>query len=87
MEFIIKNLGRIFSGVTIAVILFFVIKFWENIKKFVIEVKGELAKVSWSTRAEVKGATIVVISITFIMAVYIGVVDVVLSRLLSLVFR
>jgi preprotein translocase subunit SecE len=54
---------------------------------FLGEVKTELGKVSWSTRQEIMGATVVVISITAILAVFIGVVDMFLSKILSMVFK
>lgn len=54
---------------------------------FLKEVKVELTKVSWSTREELIGATGVVIVITAIMAVFIGTVDVLLSKILSVVFK
>jgi preprotein translocase subunit SecE len=54
---------------------------------FLKEVKSELTKVTWSTRQEVIGATAVVIVITAIMALYIFVADVVLSRFLNMMFR
>lgn len=54
---------------------------------FLREVKVELGKVSWSTREELIGATLVVIVITAIMAVFIGVIDVILSKALSIVFK
>lgn len=54
---------------------------------FLKEVKVELGKVAWSTREEIMGSTIVVIVITAILAVYIGLVDVVLGKFLSVVFK
>lgn len=54
---------------------------------FLKEAKLELGKVSWSTREELLGATTVVIVVTFIMAAYIGVVDLFLSKVLSVVFK
>ena len=54
---------------------------------FLKEVRSELTKVSWSTRQEVLGATGVVIVVTAIMALYIFVVDVALSRFLNVMFR
>jgi preprotein translocase subunit SecE len=54
---------------------------------FLREVKLELSKVSWSTREELIGATIVVILVTALLAIYIGSVDALLSKALSLVFR
>jgi len=47
----------------------------------------QLTKVSWPTKDELLGATAVVIVITVITAVFIGVVDLVFSRLLRWVFR
>jgi preprotein translocase subunit SecE len=55
--------------------------------KFIGEVRGELHKVNWSTRQEVLSSTLVVIASTFLVAVFIGVVDLVFSKILSVVFR
>ena len=57
----------------------------QKTKKFLGEVKVELSKVSWSTRKELMGATIVVITSTILLAIYIGIVDLILSKFLSLV--
>jgi preprotein translocase subunit SecE len=54
---------------------------------FLNEVKVELTKVSWSTRKELVGSTIVVIIITLIMGLFIGLLDLVLSQGLSLLFK
>jgi len=54
---------------------------------FISEVRQELSKVSWSTRQEIMSATLVVITITAILAVFIGVVDLALSKILSVVFK
>ena len=54
---------------------------------FLKEVKVELGKVAWSTREELMGSTIVVIVITAIVTAYIGLVDVVLGKFLSVVFK
>lgn len=58
-----------------------------KIKNFFTEVKVELGKVSWSTRQELIGATTVVIVITLIMTVYIGIVDLAFSRLLTILIK
>ena len=55
--------------------------------KFLKEVRGELAKVSWSTRQELRDSTVVVITITGILGLFIGVIDILLSKLLTLLFR
>ena len=54
---------------------------------FLNEVKVELSKVSWSTRQELVGSTIVVIMITLIMGLFIGLLDLILSKGLSLLFK
>lgn len=62
------------------------IKIIQKPVNFLKEVRVELGKVSWSTRQEVIGSTFVVITITSIMAVFIGIVDLLLSKGVSLVF-
>jgi preprotein translocase subunit SecE len=64
-----------------------VVKIFNKLLNFIKEVKQELTKVAWSTRQELIGSTILVISTTFIMAIFIGIVDLVLSKFLSMVFR
>ncbi len=54
---------------------------------FFNEVRSELSKVSWSTRKELLASTILVITVTAMMTVFIGIVDLGLSRFLSVVFK
>lgn len=54
---------------------------------FLLEVRQELIKVSWSNREEIMGATVVVITITAIMAIFIFISDSALSKILSVVFK
>ncbi|MCG8430140.1 MAG: preprotein translocase subunit SecE [Candidatus Omnitrophica bacterium] len=54
---------------------------------FLKEVRQELAKVAWSTRQEVFASTLVVIGGTAILTVYIGLVDLMFSKIVSLTFR
>ncbi len=60
---------------------------FKKVNDFLKEVKIELTKVSWSTRQELASSTVVVITVTFIMAVFIGVIDIILSHILRVVFR
>ncbi|MEK6728122.1 MAG: preprotein translocase subunit SecE [Candidatus Omnitrophota bacterium] len=62
-------------------------KLIEKPVNFVKEVKTELGKVAWSTRQELMSSTMVVISVTAIMAVFVGVIDIILSKFLSVVFK
>ena len=54
---------------------------------FLREVKVELGKVAWSTRQELLASTIVVIVVTIILGFFIGAIDLVLSKLLTLLFK
>ena len=54
---------------------------------FFKEVRSELSKVSWSTRKELLASTILVITVTGILTIFIGIVDLGLSRFLSVVFK
>jgi len=87
MEIIVNNLGKIVLGIVVAVVLALVIVNWKKIKQFVLEVKAELGKVAWSTRQELLSSTLVVIVVTVILGVFIGVLDIFLSKLLSLLFK
>jgi len=48
---------------------------FEKAKKFMIDVRTEMGKVSWPTRNELRGSTMVVIVTVIIMAIFIGLVD------------
>jgi len=52
---------------------------------FFNDVKLEMAKVSWSTRDELIGSTIVVIVSLAILSIFIGVCDVVLSAAVNVI--
>ncbi|MDP8218179.1 MAG: preprotein translocase subunit SecE [Candidatus Theseobacter exili] len=54
---------------------------------FFTEAKAELKKVSWPTRKEIIDSTIVVIVSVIIMAVFIGLVDFVLARMVKFIIR
>ena len=54
---------------------------------FLKEVKAELGKVAWSTREELISSTMVVIAVTVLLAIFIGVLDLVLSKLVSVLFK
>ncbi|MDP2938792.1 MAG: preprotein translocase subunit SecE [Candidatus Omnitrophota bacterium] len=86
-ELIIKNFTKIILAVAGFVSIFFIVKNFEQIKKFLIEVRLELTKVSWSTRKELITSTWVVIATTGFLAVFIGTVDFVLSKFLSLLIK
>jgi preprotein translocase subunit SecE len=55
--------------------------------KFLKEVRIELAKVSWPKREELWESTLIVIVVSLMMAVFIGAVDLLLSRGVALIMR
>jgi len=60
---------------------------WQDTLQFLREVRVELKKVTWPSRAEVIGSTAVVIVASFAVSFFLGVVDLVLQKLLGLVIR
>ncbi|KPJ68503.1 preprotein translocase subunit SecE [candidate division WOR-1 bacterium DG_54_3] len=56
----------------------------DKIKKFLKEVRFELTKVTWTTRQELIYSTIVVIVVSIILSIFVGVVDLGLSNLASM---
>jgi len=56
---------------------------FERIRKFFSEIVSELKKVTWPTREELKESTKLVIIATFVVTVFIGLVD----QLLTLLIR
>lgn len=58
-------------------------KLWSKITEFLIEVKGELKKVSYPTRDETIGSSSVVIIFCFIMSLFLSFTDSILVWLVS----
>jgi preprotein translocase subunit SecE len=56
-------------------------------REFLKEVQIEATKVSWPTRNELRDSTIVVIVTVLIVSVFIGAVDQLLQRGITLLFR
>ena len=50
---------------------------------FLAEVRAEVKKVTWPTRAEALGGTAVVVVVVLIMALFLGVVDAILSNIVQ----
>jgi preprotein translocase subunit SecE len=53
----------------------------EKIKRFFSETRVEMRKVTWPTRDELKESTKIVIVATFVVTIFIGVVDEILTLL------
>ncbi|MDX2493425.1 MAG: preprotein translocase subunit SecE [Desulfuromusa sp.] len=56
-----------------------------NLNEFFTNVKAELKKVTWPTRKDTYASTMVVIMLVIISAIFLGGVDVILSRLIRLI--
>ena len=50
---------------------------------FLAEVKAEVKRVTWPTRTEALGGTAVVVVVVLIMALFLGVVDAILSKIVQ----
>ncbi len=53
--------------------------------EFLANVKAELDKVTWPTRKDTYASTMVVILLVLVSAVYLGGVDIILSRLIQMI--
>ena len=58
-----------------------------KIGKFMSQVRAEMKKVSWPTRQELISSTVVVLISTILLAIFIGLCDVVLSRTIHFLIR
>ena len=57
----------------------------QKITSFLESVKIELGKVTWPTRKETIATTGVVVTIVFLISLYLGACDIILSRLMRLI--
>ena len=51
--------------------------------QFLLEVRGEVKKVTWPSKKEAMGGTAVVLVVVLLMAVFLGLVDVLLSKIVE----
>ena len=56
-----------------------------KIGQFLREVKAELKKITWPASKETVASTVVVIVIVLVACVYLGIVDMILSRLIRFI--
>ena len=59
---------------------------FQRARTFLAEVRSELKRTSWPSWKEVRGTTTVVIVTVFIFALFLAVVDAVLSHMVNWVF-
>lgn len=61
--------------------------FWGKTVQFLREVKIELKKVTWPSRKQTIGSTVVVIILVLIISLFLGVVDIGLTKLVRVVLQ
>lgn len=59
---------------------------FQRIVNFVTDVRTEMAKVSWPSKDQLKGQTLVVIFVSLFFAVFIFAIDHILSRVLDFIY-
>jgi preprotein translocase subunit SecE len=58
-----------------------------RIRRYFAEVSSELRKVSWPTREQVRNLTVLVFVISFVVGLYISLLDTVFTRALDFVTK
>jgi preprotein translocase subunit SecE len=61
--------------------------FLRRAQEFVREVVAEFRKVTWPSRQELINSTVVVITVTVVISLFLGGVDVVLARIVERILR
>jgi len=56
-------------------------------RRFLVDVRAELGRVTWPTRREVWATTVVVIIISLLFGIYLYVVDLLLSAVVAWIFE
>lgn len=59
----------------------------KRLRRYFDEVWSELKKVSWPTREQVRNLTVLVFAISFVVGLYITVLDSIFQSLLGLIAR
>ncbi|HET8577997.1 MAG TPA: preprotein translocase subunit SecE [Methylomirabilota bacterium] len=62
-------------------------EFVRKVQEFFREVAAEFRRVNWPSRAEVAASTVVVLAVVFALALYLGLVDVILSRIVGVILK
>ena len=60
---------------------------WGRSRRFLSEVRNEMARVTWPSRREVYATTLVVILTSIFFGIYLYGIDLVVSRLMGAIFR
>jgi preprotein translocase subunit SecE len=60
-------------------------EYWNRAAQFVKEAWIELKKVTWPSKKETMGATAVVLALVILVSLYLGLVDMALSRVMKVI--
>ena len=60
---------------------------WGRSRRFLSEVRNEMARVTWPSRREVYATTLVVILTSIFFGIYLYGIDLVVSRIMGAIFR
>ena len=58
-----------------------------KVQKFIGEVLAEMKKVSWTTRRELIDSTLIVIFSSFLLGIFVGVIDFAFSKGVAVIIR
>ena len=59
----------------------------DKIRKFIGEVLAEMKKVSWTTRRELVDSTLIVILSSFLLGIFVGVIDFAFSKGVAVIIK
>ena len=59
----------------------------DRAKQFLGEAKQELKKVTWPTRPQVVQSTWIVLLVTFVLAIFLGLVDLLISKFIGYILK
>lgn len=59
----------------------------DKAKQFYTEARQELRKVTWPTKQQTISSTWVVLAVTVVLAIFLGLADLVISRLIGLILN
>ncbi|MFV1957749.1 MAG: preprotein translocase subunit SecE [bacterium] len=59
---------------------------WKKVKTFLTDVKVELKKVNWPSRQDTIASTGVVVVVVLVISFYLGIIDILLSRMITSIF-
>jgi preprotein translocase subunit SecE len=62
-------------------------EFLTRLREFFQEVAAEFRRVNWPSRQEVAASTVVVLVVVLVLSMYLGAVDVALSRLVEVILK